>query len=83
MNACAIPETACCPARAPVVPAAIVEKTAVPIEPPISWPVEFRPEIIQKARTTDVTFWRVRGERSLQRSMTSRRSSTDTSIGSV
>jgi hypothetical protein len=38
---------------------------------------------LQKARTTDVTFWRVRGERSPQRSMTSRRSSTETSIGSL
>ena len=27
-------------------PAAIVEKTAIPIVPPISWPVELRPEII-------------------------------------
>jgi hypothetical protein len=38
---------------------------------------------LQKARTTDVTFWRVRGDRSPQRSMTSRRSSTETSIGSL
>ena len=38
---------------------------------------------LQKARTTDVTFCRVRGERSPQRSMTSRRSSTETSIGSL
>ena len=27
-------------------PAAIVEKIAIPIVPPISWPVELRPEII-------------------------------------
>ena len=27
-------------------PAAIVEKTAIPSVPPISWPVELRPEII-------------------------------------
>ena len=38
---------------------------------------------LQKARTTEVTFWRVRGERSPQRSMTSRRSSMETSIGSA
>ena len=33
-------------ADAPVALAAIVEKTAIPIVPPISWPVELRPEII-------------------------------------
>jgi len=38
---------------------------------------------LQKARTTDVTFCRVRGERSPHKSMTSRRSSTETSIGSL
>ena len=45
MKACAIPEAACGPAMAPL-PAAIVEKIAIPMVPPISWPVELRPEII-------------------------------------
>ena len=34
------------PPSAPVAPAAIVENTAIPIVPPISWPVELRPESI-------------------------------------
>ena len=41
-----MPEAACAPPIAPVAPAAIVEKTAIPIVPPISCPVELRPEII-------------------------------------
>ena len=45
MNAWEIPAAAWGPARTPL-PAAIVEKIAMPIVPPISWPVELRPEII-------------------------------------
>ena len=36
----------CAPRIAPLAPAAIVEKIAMPSVPPISWPVELRPEII-------------------------------------
>src|SRR3954452_24736841 len=45
MSAWEIPAAAWGPARTPV-PAAIVVKIAMPIVPPISWPVELRPEII-------------------------------------
>jgi hypothetical protein len=45
MNACAIPDADFGPATAPL-PAAIVGKIAIPSVPPISWPVELRPEII-------------------------------------
>jgi len=45
MSAWEIPAAAWGPARTPV-PAAIVDKIAMPIVPPMSWPVELTPEII-------------------------------------